>query len=334
MTSDPEVVKNREPAKVLLVTGFLGSGKTTLVRNILDTAEDLSGTLILVNEFGQIGIDGQLLRGHGSEVVELANGCICCTLQADLIQTLRDISESFQPRRIIIESTGVAEPAAVVSALNDPVLRERLKLHRTVTVLDARCWLRREALGSFFLNQLRQADLILLNKVDLMAPGEVPDYVAQIREVVPDCSIIPVAHCRVDPESIWSPGPDKISLADPVRFFAAPQGENGGQENGHHHHDHDHHHGDQPEFVSFGFRDDRPFDEGRFGMFLESLPWEAFRLKGAVRFAERTSFLNYVAGRADWLAWDGEPDTNLVLVGWQLDTEDLVGKLKACLLPG
>ena len=108
-----------ETASVLLLSGFLGAGKTTLLKRILSWQRDLSNTVVLLNEFGDAGIDGALLEASGSGVVELTSGCICCTLSADLKQSLRDILDRFDPRRIFIESTGVADPTAIISALDD-----------------------------------------------------------------------------------------------------------------------------------------------------------------------------------------------------------------------
>jgi G3E family GTPase len=107
----------RDLCEVILIAGFLGAGKTTLLRNILRWPGDLSKTAILVNEFGQIGIDGELLQGFRTPVYELTNGCICCTLQGDFHSTVVEILDGFHPKRILIEATGVADPYDILSFL-------------------------------------------------------------------------------------------------------------------------------------------------------------------------------------------------------------------------
>ena len=115
-----------EKARILLLAGFLGSGKTTLLKRILSWEADLSDSVVLVNEFGDVGIDGALLKDSGSDVVELTSGCICCTLSADLKLSLEDIWKRFQPKRIFIESSGVADPASIVQVLQEPRLMQTM----------------------------------------------------------------------------------------------------------------------------------------------------------------------------------------------------------------
>jgi G3E family GTPase len=108
--STPRDNQPEHKADILLLAGFLGAGKTTLLKRILSWETDLSDTVVLVNEFGDIGIDGALLKDSGSDVIELTSGCICCTLSADLHQSLTRLWERFKPRRILIEASGVADP--------------------------------------------------------------------------------------------------------------------------------------------------------------------------------------------------------------------------------
>ncbi|MBW2296966.1 MAG: DUF3623 domain-containing protein, partial [Deltaproteobacteria bacterium] len=108
--------------KVFILSGFLGAGKTTLLKRMLAWQTDLSGTVVIVNDFGKVGIDGMLLQGYGPEVIELASGCICCTLAIDLIQTLKQVRKRLKPNRIIIESSGISDPEGILSALKAPEL--------------------------------------------------------------------------------------------------------------------------------------------------------------------------------------------------------------------
>lgn len=196
--------QRNKTAEVVLLSGFLGSGKTTLLKRILSWEDNLSETVVVVNEFGDVGVDGALLKDSGSDVVELTSGCICCTLQIDLKQTLIQIRARFDPRRILIEASGIADPATIASLIQEPDIKPHMDLNKIVTVLDAECWKAREAFGTVFYNQLRFADLILLNKIDLFDRDEIRLFLKEIHEAVPQSRVIPTLYCRVDPETIWA----------------------------------------------------------------------------------------------------------------------------------
>ena len=132
-----EISMQNSLCEVILIAGFLGAGKTTFLQQILSWPEKLSGTVILVNEFGRIGIDGELLEGFDTPVVEMANGCICCSLKGDLIRTLGDILERFHPKRLIIEATGVADPLDILGVLDLPEFQRKFEKAKVVTIVDA-----------------------------------------------------------------------------------------------------------------------------------------------------------------------------------------------------
>lgn len=311
-------------ASVLLLSGFLGAGKTTLLRRILSWQTDLSDTVVLVNEFGEVGIDGALLEASGSGVVELTSGCICCTLSADLKRSLLDIWQRFTPKRIFIESTGVADPTAIIDALADADLAGRMALEKVVTVLDADYWEARENFGSLFYRQLENAHLILLNKIDFIAPEMIPQFLAEIHSLLPDCRVVPTLRCAIDPETLWMPAdPSKASLK-PIQLFQEfsrdPDGGSGAGETA-----------SPPQFDTFSFEDHRVMDESAFKDFLGSLPWEVFRVKGPVRFHDRTSLLNFVGGKGEWSDWDGDAVTRLAFIGWNADGEAIKARLARCI---
>ena len=137
---------------VVLIAGFLGAGKTTLLKNILQWPGDLSKTAVLVNEFGKIGIDGELLDGFDTPVVELTNGCICCTLKGDLLKSVKEILDGFHPGRLFIEATGVADPFEILGLLDTPQIKKRLGEIKVITVLNADLWEGREYFGPLFYN--------------------------------------------------------------------------------------------------------------------------------------------------------------------------------------
>jgi G3E family GTPase len=319
-------------ADLLLLAGFLGAGKTTLLKRILSWEADLSETVVLVNEFGDIGIDGALLKDSGSDVIELTSGCICCTLSADLHLSLTRLWNRFKPRRILIESSGVADPKSIASVLKAPGLSQYMDHKKTVTVLDADFWEAREVFGPLFYNQLEMADLILLNKIDLAKQEKIPQFLKEIHAVIPGCQVIPTIHCGIDPESLWVAATPKTFQLKPIRFFH-PISSNSNTDSSDHHHSHqkhDNHTVDASSYVTFSFRDSKIVDETRFKKFIRNLPWEVFRIKGPVRFADRVVMLNFVGGKGEWIPWDGEPETRLAFIGWDINPEEILKQAAFC----
>ncbi len=321
-------------AGLLLLAGFLGAGKTTLLKRILSWETDLSDTVVMVNEFGDIGIDGTLLQDSGSDVIELTSGCICCTLSADLHQSLTQLWQRFKPRRILVEASGVADPKSITKVLQDPAIGRHMLLEKIITVLDAEIWGARDVFGQLFYNQLETAHLILLNKIDLMAAEKIPQYLEEIHQAIPDSQVVPTIHCGIDPETLWTQAQPKTPRLKPIEFLqpAALSAQ-------FHLHDshapgeaHDSHAAKSVNFVTFSFQDSRIFDETRFKNFIRQLPWELFRIKGPVRFADRLEMLNFVGGKSEWSPWEGEAETRLAFIGWKINADETLKDLKRCLV--
>jgi G3E family GTPase len=280
----------------------------------------------VVNEFGEVGIDGALLQEAGTDVVEMTSGCICCTLSADLIQSLRDVHARFSPRRIFIECTGVADPTAVTAVLKEPALAQKMTLTKVVTVLDADFWQARENFGALFYNQLGAANLILLNKVDLLEKEKISDYLREIHEVIPDAQVVPTIHCGIDPQTLWSKAAPKGFGLKPIQFFRPVGAGTGSSQAGA---------GrtvDASGYVTFSYESDAVLDVERFGRFLGKLPWEVFRVKGPVRFQDGTRVLNFVGGKYDWMPWNGSDQNRLAFIGWGVSAADVLDRLKSCLV--
>lgn len=328
------VRSTKKKSAVLLVSGFLGAGKTTLLKRILQWEADLADTVVLVNEFGDVGIDGELLKNAGSDVVELASGCICCTLSADLKLCLTSIWEQFKPKRTFIEASGVADPAAIVDVLMDASFAETMILEKIVTVLDADMWEGRDYFGRLFFNQLEMAHLILLNKVDLVDEKAIPCYLKEIHDVIPNCKVVPTIRCGIDRATLWHPptSPNGIFQAmHPSRQAATEDGA------GVHGPDFDQHrsHGESTradKFVTFTFEEPQIMDKSRFNRFMEALPLEVFRMKGPVRFVDRTELINFVGGKGEWSPWNGASETRLAFIGWKVRPEEILEKVRRCTL--
>lgn len=318
MANQLSSAENRR-SEVFIISGFLGAGKTTLLKRIISWESDLSETVVLVNEFGDVGIDGSLLKDAGSDVVELTGGCICCSLKADLNLTLKSVWQRFNPRQIFIETTGVADPSMVIDAFDDPELDDQMKIVKVITVLDIELWEARECFGPIFFKQLRQADLILLNKIDVVDGHKISQFLKEIHETMPHSQVIPTIHCEVEPEIVMAGRTMIPKLANYAEL--------------HHHHDD---HGSREEsfaYISFTFRTGDALDEACFKQFTENLPWELFRMKGPVRFRDRTILVNYVGGKNEWTVWKDVEETCLVFVGWKVDEIDTLQNLEKCVIP-
>lgn len=333
---DSNEVRCGQKAQVVLVSGFLGAGKTTLLQWMLSWPADLSGTVVMINEFGDAGIDASLLNSMGSDIVELSSGCICCTLSADFKQSLKRVWDRFHPQRILIEASGVADPSVIASLFSNPDIQNCMELGRIITVLDADFWEAREAFGPLFYNQLEVAHLILLNKVDLLDEDKIPDFLAQIQDNIPNSRVIPTVRCRIDPQVLWMHrGPD-LSEAQTTRYLdsAASVSKSGagaaaadGRQKKPTCHEHPLAH---KNFVTFSFQDGRILKESCFYRFLDELPWRVFRVKGPVRFKDRTVLLNFAGGKYECLPWEDGVETHLVFIAWAIWAESVLEQLRTC----
>jgi G3E family GTPase len=298
----------------------------------------MSGTVVIVNEFGEVGFDGSLIKRLDEDVIELVSGCVCCTLVVDLTITLQRILDEFKPRRILIEASGLADPKGIVKILDGDTIRERVSLQKIITILDARCWEIRSSFGQLFSNQLENASQLVLNKIDLIDRDKLSAFLAEIHEELPHASVMPAIQCRIDPDAVWGDvegaGAEQSNLRAAYLSRAPEDSEHGlglGLGLGH---EENHVHADEAGYVAFGFKDERAIDETRFREFIEGLPFEVFRVKGTVRFADRTDMINLVGGRGDWKEWDGEPATRLAFVAWDVEGDTIVERLRACLVEG
>ncbi len=316
--------------KVFIITGFLGSGKTTLIKRILKFSDDLSKTIVLVNEFGKLGIDGSLIKKTAAaNIIELSSGCICCSLKIDLIQTLQRLNHEYSPERLVIEATGVADPLAISEVLNNKMLSPHFQLEKIITVVDSDFWEARDAFGIVFKNQITKADILLLNKIDTLEKKDIPVILKEIQAESKKGLIFPCLHCNIDPGIIWScqdrEEPDRVNDAllkpyDPEADLSSPlnkEGEMTAKEAG---------------FTSFSFETARPFDKELFMEFLSKVPLELFRIKGPVRFVDRTEMLNFVGGKTQWQKWSDTVNTGLAFIGWDVVEERILDKLNRCII--
>lgn len=238
MSTDASTASKQIPVTVL--TGYLGAGKTTLLNRILSENHGQKYAVI-VNEFGEIGIDNDLLVESDEEIFEMNNGCICCTVRGDLIRTVQNLMKrrgSFDA--IIVETTGVADPAPVAQTFfMDDDVRAASRLDAVVAVVDARHVLQRLADTSEAEDQIAFADVVLINKTDLVTPEELAAVEARIHKINPYAVRHKTERCSIDIAKVLDRGAfdlDRILTLDP-QFL------NTGHGHHHHHHGHDHDHG-------------------------------------------------------------------------------------------
>lgn len=195
----------------LIVSGFLGSGKTTLVRHLLAQAQREGVRIAVVsNEFGELGIDGALLSDAGDDYVELQGGCVCCRLSDELVDTLVALRERVAPDRVIVETSGVALPFDVqMNFWREPVA-DWIEDDVALVVVNAEQLLDRRDLDGTFEQQVSSADLLVLNQLDRVAPERIGALEAALREIEPDAPILRAVHGAVDPSVLFPPDPGAL----------------------------------------------------------------------------------------------------------------------------
>ena len=178
-----------------VIAGFLGAGKTTYIRRLLASADRTVRTIVLVNDFGSLGVDGSLLSGKGAEIVELPNGCICCSLKQDLTLQLKDVIARWSPQRVIIEPSGVADIAGLLAVLNRPDLRRHVRTMSVCTIIDAGSFLRDYARMHIFIEaQATLATKLIINKIDVATPADLLVVESSLRALNPSATILRARH--------------------------------------------------------------------------------------------------------------------------------------------
>jgi len=238
--------------KIDIVSGFLGAGKTTLIKKLLAEAFPNEKLVLIENEFGEISIDGGFLKESGVQVSEMSAGCICCSLVGDFNQALKDVQAQFHPDRILIEPSGVGKLSDVIVAVENTAAESGdMKLNSYVTVADAsKVKVYMKNFGEFYNNQIEAAGTIILSRTQKLSQEKLEAAVAMLREKNPDAAILTTPWDQLEGKTILS-AIEKVSLAD--ELLAKMRAEHEEHERHHHHecddpncscHDHEHHHHD------------------------------------------------------------------------------------------
>ncbi|NER34980.1 MAG: GTP-binding protein [Oscillatoria sp. SIO1A7] len=372
---------------VTIITGFLGSGKTTLLNHILSNQQGLK-TAILVNEFGEIGIDNELIVSSEDDMVELSNGCICCTINEDLLDAVYKILE--RPEKVdymVVETTGIADPLPIAYTFLGTELRDLTRLDSIVTMVDAENYSLDLFNSEAAYSQIACGDIIIINKVDLVPDEADVDLLeSRIRDVAKNARLLRSSHSQVPLPLIMS-----VGLFESDKYFDSTEKANGSHDHNHDHHDrehhahdhhdrehhahdhhdrehhahdhhdrehhahdhhahdhhahdhhdhhaHDHHshHLENDGFISLSFQSDKPLSIRKFQYFLDNqLPANVFRAKGIMWFEEsELRHIFHLSGKRISIEsedWKGEPKTQLVLIGQNLDLKELRSQLETCL---
>ena len=228
--------------KIDIISGFLGAGKTTLIKKLLAEAYQGEKLVLIENEFGEISIDGGFLKDSGVQVSEMSSGCICCSLVGDFNKALKEVHEKFQPDRILIEPSGVGKLSDVIVAVENTVKDvPDMKLNSFVTVADAgKVKVYMKNFGEFYNNQIESAGTVILSRTQKLSQEKLEAAAALLREKNPTAAIITTPWDQIDGKTILA-AVEKVSLADEMLEKMRTEHEADEHEHEHHHHDHDDH---------------------------------------------------------------------------------------------
>lgn len=263
--------KSAERMPVTLITGFLGSGKTTLLNRVLGDRR-MARSLVLVNEFGEVGLDHLFMEQVGGDMVLLQSGCVCCTIQGDLDKTLRDIArrrakgETPPFDRVLLETTGLADPAPILQLLlNHPMISHDYRLDGVVTTVDAVNGARQLDEHPEAVKQAAVADRLLISKTDLAEIDASAGLRVRLAELNPGAALFEIVQGDVDPALLFDSGPfDPSGKSDTVRAWLNAEAHDQGHDHAHHH-DRSRH---DAHIASFCLTFDEPLDWDRFNQWL------------------------------------------------------------------
>jgi G3E family GTPase len=343
-----------KPVPMTILSGFLGAGKTTVLNHILHGNHGLK-IAVLVNDFGAINIDAQLVVGVEGEMVQLSNGCICCTIRGDLLkETLKLLERAEPPEYILIETSGVSDPIAVANTFLIPELYPLIRLDSILVVVDADQLFSLDRTNTeLALDQIGIADIVILNKVDLVTPAELQLIKDHLGAIIPNVRILETTYGQVPLELVLGMGqydPERVHHREERDIHVHGADEEAGHEHEHHVHGehdaaHDHHHHEHTDhtliFSTWSWETDMPLALLPLRDALDQLPNTIYRAKGVMHLKEAPEnrvIFQLVGKRASLIvgeAWQTSehPHTQIVVISSHggIDPDLLREKFEGCI---
>lgn len=268
---------------ITLITGYLGSGKTTLLKHMLEKSN--RKLAIIMNEFGEIAIDAKIIEGKNVKIAELAGGCVCCSMTGEFEAAIREVIEKAKPEWIILETTGVAEPTAIAGDIGENL--PEIRLDAIVTIVDCDGMIRFPSLGHTGREQIEMADIIIMNKIDLVDENQVVKVEDRLRELNSRTIIVKAFQSKVPPQFLF--GLNKEHKIEPHKTHKI-------------------------ESEVFVYESEKTFNREKFIEFANSLPKQVYRSKGFIKCENESYLFNFVAGRVDLEPFEADK-TELVFIG-------------------
>ena len=319
---------------ITIISGFLGSGKTTLLNHILTNQQGIK-TAVLVNEFGEIGIDNELIIKTEEEMIELSNGCICCSINGELVEAIEKlINVNKKLDYIIIETTGLADPLPVAMTLLGSDLRDQTRLDSIITLIDAENFNDVALESSIGRSQVIYGDILLLNKCDLVTHKNIEETIEKLKEIKNDVRILKSIKGNIPLNLLLSVGLFETDLINQKESVHEHKHEH------EHEHEHEQVHSEEDnrieDFLSVSFQTKEPFSLRKFQYFLDNqLKNDVFRAKGILWFSEsERRHVFHLAGKRISIEdseWGEERNNQLVFIGKELDKEKILSQLNACI---
>ncbi len=293
---------------IILVSGFLGAGKTTLLRRIIENLDKIKKKIVIImNEFGEIAIDAEVIKGKAVDMIELGGGCVCCSLTGEFEYAIKEIKEKVKPDYIIVETTGIAEPDALLVNLENI---EEVILDNIITVVDCDSLVRFPEIGHTAKIQIEMADFILLNKIDLVNEEDLKLIEKKIRDINDRAILFRTKYCNGDLDYSLFFGYFIEKEVKRKEFYMHDE-----------------------IYDSIYIELEGILDKDKFEELLASLPSKVYRGKGFVTFKEGSYLFNYVAGRLNYEKFDSK-NNRILFVGEKISdlSEEIEENVKRCLV--